>query len=173
MKVEVLDHNDQWREMYRKESQQIKHIFGEELIDIYHIGSTSVTGLKAKPIIDIMPVVKDIKNVDSFNNQMIEIGYEPLGEFGMEGRRYFRKGKTKRTHQIHVFQIDNNKDINRHLAFRDYLRTHVKAANQYGNLKAKLAKSFPNDIESYMDGKDKFIKDLQGRAIEWYKLLKK
>lgn len=99
---------------------------------------------------------------------MTELGYECMGEFGISGRRYFRKGGTNRTHHIHVFQIDNKKDIDRHLAVRDYLRSHPEAAEQYGNLKEDLANQFPKDIEAYMDGKEAFVTELERTALEWY-----
>jgi GrpB-like predicted nucleotidyltransferase (UPF0157 family) len=155
--------------MFLEESSKIKAIFGDELIDIHHIGSTSVPGLKAKPIIDMMPVVKDIAKIDSFNEQMTKLGYECMGELGMKGRRYFRKGGDDRTHQVHTFQADNREDIERHLAVRDYLRTHAEAVVQYGDLKENLAKQFPKDIEAYMDGKDAFVKDLERTALHWFR----
>lgn len=169
MKVKLVDHRDKWAQMFKDESYLIKGILGDELVDIHHIGSTSVSGLKAKPIIDIMPVVKSIEKVDLFNKQMEQLGYEPMGEFGIKGRRYFRKGTANRTHQIHVFQLDNQLDINRHLAVRDYLRTHPGDAKQYGDLKEDLAKKFPNDILSYGNGKDSFVKELERKALVWYK----
>jgi len=125
-------------------------------------------GLKSKPIIDIMPVVKDIEKIDSFNERMEQLGYECMGELGMKGRRYFRKGGDNRTHQVHVFQRDNKEDIIRHLAVRDYLRTHPDEANRYGELKDNLAKQFPGDIEAYMDGKDAFVKELERKALNGY-----
>lgn len=165
--VIVSKYNKNWNCMFEEEARKIKVIFGDELIDIHHIGSTSVPGLQAKPIIDIMPVVKDIAQVDSFNQQMIELGYECMGEFGMEGRRYFRKGREHRTHHVHVFQLDNKEDIQRHLAVRDYLRVQPEKAAQYGSLKEKLASQYPNDIEAYMDGKDSFVKNLEKKALDW------
>jgi len=168
MKVVVTEYNEKWPQLFREESQKIKAIIADELIDIHHIGSTSVPGLQAKPIIDIMPVVKEIEKIDMFNEQMTAFGYECMGELGMKGRRYFRKGGDNRTHQVHVFQVDNTEDIQRHLAVRDYLRTHSPEANHYGRLKESLAKQFPNDIEAYMDGKDSFVKELERKAVQWY-----
>ncbi|MCQ6563317.1 GrpB family protein [Paenibacillus mendelii] len=168
MNVVVTEYNDNWNQRFREESQKMKEIFDDELIEIHHIGSTSVPGLKAKPIIDIMPVVKDIEKIDSFNEQMIELGYECMGELGMIGRRYFRKGGDNRTHQVHVFQADNKDDLTRHLAVRDYLRAHSNEAKQYGNLKEDLANQYPKDIEAYMDGKDRFVKELESKALRWY-----
>lgn len=168
MNVMVTEYNEKWDHMFREEAQKIREILADELLDIHHIGSTSVPGLQAKPIIDMMPVVKDIEKIDSYNEKMEGLGYECMGEFGMTGRRYFRKGGDNRTHQVHVFQADNKEDIQRHLAVRDYLRTHPEAVKQYGDLKEKLANQFPKDIEAYMDGKDAFVKELEKRALHWY-----
>jgi GrpB-like predicted nucleotidyltransferase (UPF0157 family) len=168
MDVIVTKYNEEWNLMFQEASCKIKEIFAEALIDIHHIGSTSVPGLTAKPIIDMMPVVRNIEVIDNFNTQMTKLGYECMGEFGMSGRRYFRKGGTNRTHHIHVFQIDNKIDIDRHLAVRDYLRSHPEAVEQYGNLKADLAIQFPKDIEAYMDGKEAFVTELERTALEWY-----
>lgn len=169
MNVVVTEYNDKWSQMFVEEAEIIKEIFADELIGIHHIGSTSVPGLKAKPIIDMMPVVKHIERIDSYNEQMTALGYECMGELGMKGRRYFRKGGDDRTHQVHVFQVDNKADINRHLAVRDYLRTHPEEVRQYGDLKESLAKQFPKNIEAYMDGKDAFVKELERTALQWYR----
>lgn len=168
MNVIVTNYNGNWNRMFEDEAKKIKAIFGDELNDIHHIGSTSVPGLQAKPIIDMMPVVKDITRIDSFNEQMKELGYECMGEFGMEGRRYFRKGGDHRTHHVHAFQMDNIEDIQRHLAVRDFLRTHPEVASQYGSLKERLARQYPDDIEAYMDGKDSFVKNLEKKALDWH-----
>ena len=168
MKVIVTSYNPKWSKMFEDEASKIKEIYGKELLSIYHIGSTSVPGLKAKPIIDIMPVVRDIKLVDNYNKQMIKLGYEPMGEYGISGRRYFRKGGDNRTHQVHIFQHNSN-HVERHIAFRDYLREHSTDAKRYADLKEGLAKRYPNDIVAYCEGKDKFVKELEKRALKWYR----
>ena len=90
-----------------------------------------------------------------------------MGEFGIAGRRYFRKGGDERTHQVHVFSADNVRDVERHLAVRDYLRAHADRAEAYGRLKRALAARFPSDIEAYCDGKDAFVKALERDALAW------
>lgn len=140
----------------------------EILVEVYHIGSTAVKGLAAKSIIDIMPVVTNISLVDKHNKEFVAIGYECMGEFGIEGRRYFRKGGDNRTHQIHIFEQSNHKDINRHIAVRDFLRTHPDIALEYGELKMELAYRFSEDIEGYCTGKDAFVKQLEKDALLWY-----
>lgn len=169
MIIEMKEHNPQWALMYTDEAEKIKEILGDELTGIYHIGSTSVEGLKAKPIIDIMGAVKNIDSVDQYNDKFIELGYEPMGEYGISKRRFFRKGREKRTHHIHIFQITDRENIERHLAVRDYLRKHPEDAATYGELKSKLAHKYSRDIEAYCDGKDSFVKNLEKKALSWYK----
>ncbi|MBU5440375.1 GrpB family protein [Tissierella sp. MSJ-40] len=168
MIIKVVDYDENWENEYEKEEHNIKAILQDELINSFHIGSTSVPGLKAKPIIDIMLVVHDINKLDLFSKQFEELEYEVMGEFGIIGRRYFRKGGDNRTHQIHAFQFDNIAEIERHLLFRDYLRKHPEVCKQYGELKSKLAEQYPNDIEGYGDGKDSFVKNVEKEAIKWY-----
>lgn len=169
MNVNVKDYDKNWVQLFRTEAKEIGKIFKDNIVEIHHIGSTAVPGLKVKPIIDMMPIVKNIEIVDLLNEMMIKIGYEPLGELGIKGRRYFRKGGENRTHQIHIFQFDNVLEIERHLAVRDYLKTHKEDVIEYGKLKELLANEFPKDIEGYSNGKDKFVKSLERKAIEWKK----
>lgn len=164
--VEVVSYREEWPVLFQEAAAQIQSIFGDELIEIHHIGSTSIEGLAAKPIIDMMPVVKNLHNVDLFNSQMNAAGYEPKGEFGIAGRRYFRKGGDERTHHVHLFEL-GDPAIARHLAFRDYLRSHPETAASYGELKQELAARFPSDIESYIEGKGPFIIEQEQKALEW------
>ncbi|MEK4950174.1 GrpB family protein [Bacillus sp. FSL W8-1127] len=91
-RVKVKSYDEQWVSNFEDEAKTLHEIFGPEIIEIHHIGSTSVNGLKAKPIIDIMPIVREINRIDEFNTKMISIGYEPKGENGITGRRFFQKG---------------------------------------------------------------------------------
>lgn len=166
--IVVTEYNPEWITMFEKEAILIKNILKENCAAVYHIGSTAVAGLQAKPIIDIMPVVYDLQNVDNVSDEFVKEGYEYLGEFGIAGRRYLRKGGDERTHQIHIFDISNKKDIERHLAVRDFLRANKDVAKEYGILKQKLAELYPYDIDGYCLGKEAFVKDLEQRAIEWY-----
>lgn len=168
MNIRVVDYNQNWNNEYKKEELSIKTFLQEELVNSFHIGSTSVQGLKAKPIIDILLVVKDISELDTYSEQFENLGYEVMGEFGIEGRRYFRKGGDNRTHQIHAFQYDNIQEIERHLSFRDYLRQNPEISKEYGELKSKLAEKYPTDIDGYGDGKNDFVKKIEKKALEWH-----
>ena len=128
--IVVTEYNPEWITMFEKEAILIKNILKENCAAVYHIGSTAVAGLQAKPIIDIMPVVYDLQNVDNVSDEFVKEGYEYLGEFGIAGRRHLRKGGDERTHQIHIFDISNKKDIERHLAVRDFLRANKDVAKE-------------------------------------------
>ena len=155
--------------MYAAEAARLKSILGTNCAAIHHIGSTAVKGLAAKPIIDIMPVVRDLAAVDMRQASFEAIGYEYLGEFGIAGRRYLRKGGNERTHQVHIFQDSDKMNIERHLAVRDFLRIHADIARQYGALKEVLARQYPYDIDGYCNGKDSFVKELEQKALSWKK----
>ena len=105
--------------------------------------------------------------MDRVKSEFEKIGYEYMGEFGIPGRRYLRKGGEKRTHQIHVFAQTDIYNIKRHLAFRDYLRTHSDVREAYAKLKRELAEKYPYDIDGYCDGKDDFVKEIEEKAAEY------
>ena len=167
--VEVVPYDPAWPARFEAEAAHIRAALGDTLIGIEHIGSTSVPGLAAKPIIDMIPLVRDVTELDSKIGAMAAIGYTPRGEFGLPGRRYFRKGSAyARVVHAHAYQIDNP-EVERHLAFRDYLRTHPEALAAYASLKHELAQRHPTDIVAYMDGKDGLIKQLEAEALVWYR----
>ncbi|NBI30088.1 GrpB family protein [Chengkuizengella marina] len=165
--IKVVPYQDEWINKFQEEALKIKEIFGDQLLEIHHIGSTSVPGLKAKPIIDIIPVVKNIDEIDLFNEEMEAFGYEVRGELGIPGRRYFPKGGENRSHHVHVFQI-GDENIKRHLAFRDYLIAYPGVAKEYADLKEILASKFENHPESYWEGKENFIKETEMKALNFY-----
>ena len=166
--ITVVNYDPEWPSKYVRERDYITEILKDNCIAVYHIGSTSVPGLAAKPIIDIMAVVRSLEEVDTVADKFAEIGYEYLGEFGIKGRRYLRKGGDERTHQIHIFQADDWNNIGRHLAFRNYMRTHEKERNEYAKIKKDLAQEFPYDIDGYCDGKENFVREAEKRALAQY-----
>lgn len=165
--IEVVAHNPDWPKLFKKEADEIKAVFGQEVVVIHHIGSTAIPGISAKPIIDVLVEVQDIEKIDDFNEEMTGRGYQPKGEFGIPKRRFFIKGgDATRTHHIHVFQT-GHPGIESHLNFRDYMIAHPEEAQAYSRLKEELARRFPEDIESYMAGKDGLIKGVDRRAKAW------
>lgn len=166
--IVVVPYNPRWSDMFQQEANKIIAVFGQECIAIHHIGSTAIPGMSAKPIIDIMPVVRNIEKVDLFNPVMRQLGYEPKGENSIPGRRYFVKGGDEhRTHHVHTYE-PGHPEVIRHLSFRDYLSAYPEEAQRYARLKQTLAHQHPHDIFGYMAGKDSFIKKTIAKALEWY-----
>lgn len=91
-----------------------------------------------------------------------------MGEFGIPGRRYYRKNNASgiRTHKVNAYKA-GSPEVERHIAFRDYIIAHPIEAQAYSDLKQKLAQEHPYDIEAYMDGKEPYIKKHEGKAIAW------
>ncbi len=168
MRVIVVPHDPKWGAAFALSQRELAPALGANLQHLHHIGSTSIPGIYAKPIIDMLAEVSDIHAVDSCNPSLLELGYIARGEFGIPGRRYFYRNDAAgvRTHQTHAFASGSN-DVARHLAFRDFLIAHPALAQEYSELKRQLAAAHPEDIEAYMDGKDPFIKDVEARALRW------
>ena len=166
-RVEVVPHDPEWKKRYEKEASNVRSIFKKEILAIYHIGSTAIPEIKAKPIIDILVEVYNIEKIDEFNKDMIEQGYIPKGESCIPKRRLFIKGSEdfRRSH-VHVFQKGDS-EITRHLKFRDYMITHPKEAQEYSRLKEDLARENPDNIDGYIEGKDAFIKNIDKKARTW------
>lgn len=165
--VIVVDYDPRWPVRFAGEAARLAPVLGDILVAIHHIGSTSIPGMAAKPIIDIMPVVRQIELVDPCNPAMQTLGYEARGEYGIAGRRYFVKGQgNDRSHHVHVFAADHP-DVARHLNFRDFLIAHPDEAAAYASLKQALARQYPHDIEAYIAGKDGLIKEIDRRALVW------
>jgi GrpB-like predicted nucleotidyltransferase (UPF0157 family) len=169
MKVVVLPHDPKWRVTFEAEAKQIAAALGENVEAIHHIGSTAIPNIYAKPVIDLLIQVRDITEVDKQSSGMKSLGYEVMGEFGIPGRRYFRKDDQKgtRTHQIHIYE-SGSAQLERHLAFRDYMISHPEEAQRYSELKRQLAAKYPQNIDGYMDGKDDFIKEIDRKAALWH-----
>jgi GrpB-like predicted nucleotidyltransferase (UPF0157 family) len=168
MHIQVVPHDPAWRGQFENEAERIAAALGEIVVRLHHIGSTAIPGIGAKPIIDMLLEVRQIARLDDRRSALEALGYEGLGEFGIRGRRYFRKNDAAgvRTHQIHAFAA-GSQEIERHLAFRDYMIAHYTAAQAYSALKQQLAQAHPDDLQAYMEGKNAFIKEHEAKALAW------
>ena len=166
-RVEVVPHNPQWKEQFFYEKERLDKVF-DGLAAIHHIGSTSVEGLAAKPIIDFLIEVPHIRIADDKTAELEDLGYTGKGENGIPGRRYFfyENGEGERLYHVHIFP-NGSKEIERHLVFRDYLRTFKDEAEKYGKLKSELAARYPLDIDAYIDGKNDFVQEMEKQAMKW------
>ncbi|MAF10142.1 hypothetical protein CMK11_06785 [Candidatus Poribacteria bacterium] len=167
----MAPHDPEWAAQYEDEASRLREVFGRELVAIHHVGSTAIPGIKAKPIIDIVIVIEDIRRIHAFHEAMIALGYRPRGEgkdpFRTPGRFYFNKPHCNiHTHHAHVMQA-GHLDIEAKLNFRDYLRAHPEEARAYSDLKARLTAENTQGIGEYMEGKDAFVKGIIARAKQW------
>jgi GrpB-like predicted nucleotidyltransferase (UPF0157 family) len=167
-KVEIKEYDRGWIQKFLNEKEALEKILPDNAV-IHHIGSTSVEGLAAKPIIDILVEVSSLIEIDSRAQEFSENGYVGKGENGIENRRYFFKldEDENRLSHVHVFPARSDNVI-RHIAFRDYLRNYPQQAAEYSKLKQSLAEKCPTDIEAYINGKDSFVKELERVAVNWY-----
>ena len=167
-KVEVVPYHSDWPDKFQAEAGALRRVLGDEALSIQHFGSTAIPGISAKPIIDILVIVRDINKIDEMTPRLAAIGYHAVGEYGIPGRRFFFKGSDEvRSHHLHIYQT-GNPHILRHLVFRDYMRTHPIPARNYARLKEDLARQFPEDMEQYIAGKNSFIKEQEAMALEWW-----
>ncbi len=166
----VVPHDPEWKSAFDSEVLAIKGALKSTDIELHHIGSTSIEGILAKPIIDLLGVVSDLMVLDVQDDAFTGIGYEVMGAYGIEGRRYFRKvnGSGVRTHHLHIYKT-GSPHIERHLAFRDYLTAHPSKAAAYSDLKAKLTSAENVTWETYLDGKEPFILAIEQEALHWYR----
>ncbi|EGC33204.1 hypothetical protein DICPUDRAFT_81018 [Dictyostelium purpureum] len=178
MEGEIEPHNINWKNEFLKFDKEIKQVLNGNdetiLINLFHIGSTSIgNGLKSKPIIDMLLVVSDINKLDDqkVKESFGKIGFECMGEFGIINRRYLRKSNDRgiRICQIHSFQFDISLyDIERHLAFRDYLISNPSLCKEYSELKENLIQSSKDNIDDYCNGKDYWIKKIEKESLIWF-----
>ncbi|MBI2514611.1 GrpB family protein [Candidatus Wolfebacteria bacterium] len=168
--VKLLPHNKKWKLLFENEEKKIEKKLGDLVIDIQHIGSTSIPGIPAKPIIDISMGVRVMKDAKKLIKPLEKLGYELRREFGRPNiQTLFVKGpESKRTHYLHVMKY-NGALWKNDLRFRDYLRKHPVRAKQYAELKNKLAGKHANDRGTYTKSKAKFILETIKKAQKMLK----
>lgn len=163
--VLVEPHDPQWALRFAAEVPLLAEALGPTVRALHHIGSTAIPGLPAKPIIDILIEVGALAEITAREPAMVARGYEAKGEYGIPGRRYFRKSTPRgiRTHHVHCYEV-GAPEVARHLGFRDFVRQHPDVARQYAELKQALARAHPNDRRAYAAGKASFIRQIDARV---------
>lgn len=160
--IVVVPFDKKWAIQFECEREMILDAFGELRAEIEHIGSTSVEGLAAKPIIDIAILVESADDAIRAITPLVRLGYTCYGEAEVSGRVYFDRRAYEPCH-IHLY-VRGNPELERHLNFRDYLRAHPETAQAYAELKYALAEKFRNDRPSYTEAKTEFIRGIEARA---------
>ena len=154
--IVVVDYDPAWPAVFERLCARIWPVVRDVALEIEHLGSTSVPGLAAKPIIDMSLVVASAAEVPLAIERLATMGYEHRGDLGIAGREAFNNPDGLPAHHLYLCSRDSLGLANP-LAVRDYLRSHPQTAQEYGDLKKSLAREFPRDIISYVDGKTDLI----------------
>lgn len=160
--LRLVPYEPNWPLLFLAEKERILASLGNHILDVQHIGSTSIPGMPAKPILDIGVAVANFEEARCCIPLLKQFGYQYKGENGILRRHYFIKGEP-RTHHLHMLEIESEEWKN-HLLFRDYLRTNPASAQAYASLKQTLAMRFAADREAYQTGKDSFIQAVLHQA---------
>jgi len=165
--VVIVDYDPRWPRLYEEERRRILEVVGDIIVRIEHIGSTAVPDLGAKPTVDLMVAVNRLSDAEKCFDplQRIDYEYRHQGEAFFPKRRFFRKGNPPKEQHYHLHMVELASDFwKRHLLFRDYLRTHPKVAQDYCELKKKLASKDGSDRAGYTTAKTSFIESVVDKA---------
>ena len=164
--IVIEEYSSGWPLAFAQLQSVYRSHLGSYVAAVEHVGSTSVEGLPAKPVIDIDLIIEDSALLKPVITVLQELGYQHVGDMGITGREAFKRtsshapvdgsSRTWPPHHLYVCTAGNI-SLKNHLAFRNYLRSHMKKAKAYGELKKRLAKDYPDDIDAYVSGKTEFI----------------
>ncbi|SDJ06658.1 GrpB family protein [Alteribacillus bidgolensis] len=155
--IMIVKYNPNWVEDFEREKSRISTLFGTQAIVIEHVGSTSIPGQEAKPVIDIFVIVSPFKDLAYYKSL-----------FNFEVYNYIQTDMSKRylfnkytngiwTHNLHINPYNNEFYTRNELLFRDYLREHPELVREYGEIKKNVAKNFAGEFEEYTRSKTEFI----------------
>ena len=162
--IEIVDYDPSWTALFAEIAARVQAAFAHgSLTCIEHVGSTSVPGLPAKPVLDIDVVIPTRADLPDAIARLAALGYKYQGDLGITSRESFRQPEGTPRHNLYVCAEDSP-ELHRHLAFRDYLRAHPDDAQRYGDLKRELAARHVADIDSYVNGKAEFVLGILQKA---------
>ncbi|PWJ71510.1 GrpB-like predicted nucleotidyltransferase (UPF0157 family) [Ruminococcaceae bacterium R-25] len=162
--VVVLPYDEAWKNDFEDIKAELMTVLSDLILRIEHVGSTSVPGLSAKPIIDIDVVIDGAESFEKVKTALGTIGYRHEGDLGIAGREAFKyEGKDHlRKHHLYVCSKDAA-ELKRHVSFRDYLLSDPDAVKEYGRIKEEGAKLYPYDIDKYIEYKSSFIESIYAK----------
>jgi len=171
--IKVEKYNQEWEKEFKKAFIFYQNLLKNVKVKIEHVGSTSVEGMWAKPILDIDIIVINTEDSSKVIEQLISVGYIHVGNYGIDGREAFRYKEDNDNikwmrHNLYVC-IEGNENLRNHLLLRKHLRNNEKAIKAYSEIKLELANKYPNDIDSYVEGKTNIIAEFlrnEGMNIE-------
>ena len=163
--VIIEDYDPQWPQLFEALRSRLSSVLNELAISIQHVGSTAVPGLAAKPIIDIDVLLRSSTDLPVVIRKLAELGYEHKGDLGVAGREAFRAKSAAVEHHLYVCW-PGSREFDRHVTFRNYLRSHPAEANAYALLKRELASKFGDDREEYTQAKSEFVERILRHTSE-------
>ena len=169
-KYSIETYDPQWVIQFENIKRTIEKVFGSKALDVQHVGSTSIPGMKSKPLIDVLVIVKDMESFTSEKAKMQRLGYE-WGENYIEPNSllFFKTiHGDQKIENIHVLTEGSSKTV-QFVSTRDYMRTHPERALEYSNLKEHLKQEFPDDYTAYRAGKQTFLEETERLTKEWLK----
>ncbi|MBK3496417.1 GrpB family protein [Viridibacillus sp. YIM B01967] len=168
--VYIVEHEDSWAQSFVCEKDILQNILGEWVVDILHIGSTAIPGLKAKPLVDILVGVRKLEDFQKFDFQKLKgQGYYHLAKVKIEGKEVIAKFASLepliKTHVVHIVEFEEEW-WQKHLLFRDRLIAQPELAKEYEDLKVNLSKEFPENETAYANAKLGFVKRVLAMNME-------
>lgn len=165
--VELQPHDPQWALAAEREAERLRSALGDTLLRVHHIGSTSIPGLLAKPILDLIPVVRSLAALDAAQGALEQLGYDWWGEFGLPGRRYCGLDdavRGKRLVQLHCY-AGGSPEVTRHLAFRDHLRSRPDLVAEYEAVKRRCVAVHRQSSHDYGACKGEWVARIEAEAL--------
>jgi GrpB-like predicted nucleotidyltransferase (UPF0157 family) len=157
--IEISEYDPSWADHFRALHDKLWPSISDIALAIEHVGSTSVVGLAAKPVLDITIVVSSRSNMKLLTQKLEALGLEHRGDLGIPGREAFTRFPGFFPHNLYA-SIEGGQGLRNHIAVRDYLRSNPASILEYSRLKKSLASKFPNDIDAYVEGKSLFLLDI-------------
>jgi len=165
----ILSHDPSWTLQFEAEVKLLTSLLGVTCVEIHHMGSTAIANIPAKPIIDILMEVSALEKLDLISTPLVESGYEARGEYGITGRRYFKKRAICKAAPINLHCYKTGSfEIKRHLAFRDYLNLMPHIAQEYAQLKLSLSDDSGVLFPHYKNVKKPFVDSIALEALKYF-----
>jgi GrpB-like predicted nucleotidyltransferase (UPF0157 family) len=163
--IHLEKHDLLWQQYFIQERERIRQILHDDSTAIQHIGSTAISSIYAKPIVDIMIGVETFPPSQHLADGLVSLGYNALGEAGVPERLYFRY-RGLRLFNVHVVEREGQHWVS-NLALRDYLRAYPEEAKRYEEVKMKAVQSGVSSLLKYSEGKSVIVEELLSRALAW------
>ncbi len=164
--VVLAPHDPAWAAAAEREGARLARALGDLIVRVHHVGSTAIPGICAKPILDLIPVVRSLASLEKARATLKALGYAWWGEYVLSGRRFFTLSDDRGLRVVHAHAYEEgSEEITRHLAVRDHVRAHPEIARAYDAAKARARALHPDDSLAYSREKHAFLQQLQAEAL--------